>query len=197
MNDIGKSIKKFSASTMPKKDSSYITSQLELPFLETPPDLLEEIFHTLRDRFSLKRNSNQKLIDLGAGNGTVIIYSALNYNIESFGIEINPNLIDETKRRIKTLQVKHNHKRSTLKNIKLELGDFYQKNLKKFDFIYIYTFPTMQKYLKHVFSTAKRGAVVISHKYPLEGLSSYLKHEYELKHKKGNKEVSTYFYLRL
>lgn len=182
---------------MSKKDSSYITSQLELPFLETPPDLLEEIFHTLRDKFGLHKNSNQKLIDLGAGNGTVIIYSALNYNIESFGIEINPNLIEETKKRIKTLQVKHNHKRSTLKNIKLELGDFYQKNLKKFDFIYIYSLPTMQKYLKHVFSTAKKGSIIVSHKCPLNGLNSYLKPDYELKQKKGNKEFTTYFYSRL
>ena len=197
MNDIGKNIKKVYASSMPKKDSSCILSQLELPFLETSPDLLEEIFLTLRDKFGLISNSNQKLIDLGAGNGTVIIYSALNYNIESFGIEINPNLIKESKKRIRILKVKHNHKRSIIKNIKIELGDFYQKNLTKFDFIYIYSFPTMQKYLKHVFSTAKRGAIVISHKYPLEGLSSYLKHEYELKHKKGNKEVTTYFYLRL
>ncbi len=196
MNDIGKS-KKFSASTMPKKDSSYIFSQLELPFLETPPDLLEEIFHILRDRFGLKRNSNQKMIDLGAGNGTVIIYSALNYNIESFGIEINSNLIDETKTRIRILKVKHNHKRSILKNIKIELGDFYQKNLKKFDFIYIYSLPTMQKYLKHVFFTAKKGAIIISHKYPLNGLNSYLKLDYELIQKKGNKEFTTYFYSRL
>ena len=197
MNDIGKSIKKFSASTMPKKDSSYITSQLELPFLETPPDLLEEIFHTLRDRFGLYKNSNQKLIDLGAGNGTIIIYSALNYNIESFGIEINPNLIDETKTRIRILKVKHNHKRSIIKNIKVELGDFYQKNLKKFDFIYIYSLPTMQKYLKHVFFTAKKGAIIISHKYALNGLNSYLKLDYELIQKKGNKEFTTSFYSRL
>lgn len=197
MNDIGISIKKFSASTMPKKDSSYITSQLELPFLETSLDLLEEIFHTLIDKFGLYKNSNQKLIDLGAGNGTVIIYSALNYNIESFGIEINPNLIDETKKRIRILKVKHNHKRSIIKNIKIELGDFYQKNLKKFDFIYIYSLPTMQKYLKHVFFTAKKGAIIISHKYPLNGLNSYLKLDYEFIQKKGNKEFTTYFYSRL
>ena len=197
MNDIGKSIKKFSASTMPKKDSSYITSQLELPFLETPPDLLEEIFHNLRDKFGLKNNSNQKLIDLGAGNGTVIIYSALNYGIKSFGIEINPNLIEETKRRIRILKAKHNHKKSITKKIKIELGDFYLKNLKKFDFIYIYSLPTMQKYLKHVFFTAKKGAIIVSHKYPLEGLNSYLKLEYELKQKKVKLEGFTYFYSRL
>ncbi len=197
MNDIGKSIKKFSASTMPKKDSLYIFSQLELPFSETPPGLLEEIFHTLRDNFGLKNNSNQKLIDLGAGNGTVIIYSALNYSIETFGIEINPNLIEESKKRIKLLKAKHTHRRSIIKNIKVELGDFYQKDLKKFDFIYIYPFPTMMKYLKHVFYTAKKGAIVISHKYPLNGLNSYLKLDYELIQKIGNKEFNTYFYSRL
>jgi len=172
MNDIGKNLKKVSLSFMPKKDTSCILSQLELPFLETSPDLLEKIFRTLRDKFGLISNSNQKLFDLGSGNGTVIIYSALNYRINSFGIEINPNLIEETKRRINMLKATHNHERSIIKNIKTELGDFYQKNLKNFDFIYIYSLPTMQKYLKHVFSTAKKGAIIVSHKYPLNGLNS-------------------------
>ncbi|MFX0041481.1 MAG: methyltransferase domain-containing protein [Candidatus Hodarchaeota archaeon] len=180
---------------MPRIIWSNFISQLDLPFLETSPDLLKAIFQILKDRFGLIKNSNQKLIDLGAGVATVIIYSALNYGIKSFGIEINPNLIKEAKKKIEILKVKY--KKKIAKNIKIELTDLYQKNLKKFDFIYIYSFPKMQKNLKHVFSTAKKDAIVISHKYPLEGLNSYLKHEYELKQKKGNKEVSTYFYIRL
>ncbi|MFX1317085.1 MAG: methyltransferase domain-containing protein [Promethearchaeota archaeon] len=182
---------------MPKKDSSYIFSQLDLPFLETSPDLLEEIFQTLKDKFGLRKSSNQKLIDLGAGNGTVIIFSALNYRIDSFGIEINPDLIEETKRRIKMLKTAYNHEKSIIKKIKVELGDFYQKNLKLFDFVYIYTLPTMQKYLKHVFLTARKDTIIISHKYPLNGLKFYLKLEYELKHKKIDKIIYTYFYSRL
>lgn len=182
---------------MPKNNSSHIFSQLELPFLETPPDLLKEIFETLRIKFGLSKNSNQTFIDLGAGDGTVIIYSALNYNIKSFGIEINPVLVKESKRRIKILKKKHNHKKSIIKSIKIELGDFYQKNLKKFDFIYIYPLPTMMKYLKHVFYTTKNEAIIISHKYPLETLNSNLKLDYELIQKKGDKEFSTYFYSRV
>ena len=120
------------------------------------------------------------------------MHSALNYNIESFGIEINPTIVEESKSRIKD-----KFKKSIIKNIKIELGDFYQKNLKKFDFIYIYSLPTMQKYLKHVFFTAKKGAIIISHKYPLVGLNSFLKLEYEIKQKKGNEEFTTYFYSRL
>jgi SAM-dependent methyltransferase len=195
MNDIGKIINIFSSHSMPKKESSYIISQLDLPFLETSPYLLKEVFHTLKDRFGLISNSRQSFIDLGAGNGTVIIYSALNCGIKSFGIEINPILVKELKRRVKILKVKH--KKSLKKNIKIELGDFYQKNLIEFDFIYIYSFPKMQKYLKHVFSTAKKGAIVVSHKYPLNSLISNLNLEYELKQKRGNKEFSTYFYIRI
>ncbi|MFX1408891.1 MAG: methyltransferase domain-containing protein [Promethearchaeota archaeon] len=182
---------------MPKKDSLNIISQLDLPFLETSPDLLEGIFQTLRDKFGLIKNSNKKLIDLGAGNGTVIIFSALNYRIDSFGIEINSNLVEETKRRIKMLKVAHNHEKRIVNKIKIELGDFYQMNLKLFDFIYIYSLPTMQKYLKHVFLTAKKGSIIISHNYPLNGLNSYLALEYELKNKEVNKVISTYFYSRI
>ena len=169
-------------------------SQLDLPFLETEEQFLKEIFKILEFKFNLKSNSNQKLIDLGSGNGSVIIFSALYYGIKSYGVEINPLLVKEVKRRIKSLKKTRILKKEQLKNIKNELGDFYQKNLKKFDFIYIFTLPSMQKYLNHIFLTAKKGAIIISHNYKLKNFNSYLKYEYCLEHKKDTQNYSTYFY---
>ncbi|MHA1191085.1 MAG: hypothetical protein ACTSP9_02160 [Promethearchaeota archaeon] len=57
-----------------------LQSQLSLPFLSTSSEALAQIFKTLENRFGLKKGSTQKLIDLGAGNGNVIIFSALNYS---------------------------------------------------------------------------------------------------------------------
>jgi precorrin-6B methylase 2 len=172
-------------------------SQLDLPFLETDIKFISEILRTLQYKFGLKNNSKQKLIDLGAGNGSIVIYTALNHNVKSYGFEINQKLINEANSRIKTLKKKGDYNKRLFKKVKMKFGDFYLLNLNSYDYIYIYSLPSMHKYLKHVFSTAKKGAVFISHKYPLEGFKSLLKDKYILGHKDVKQELNTFFYKKI
>ncbi|MFW9988690.1 MAG: methyltransferase domain-containing protein [Candidatus Odinarchaeota archaeon] len=169
-------------------------SQLDLPFSETNIKSIREIFQTLEQKFGLKRNSRQKFIDLGSGNGNVVIFAALNYNIKSVGIEINHNLILEAKSRISSLKKEENYDKNLLKKIRFKLGDFYLLNLKNYDFIYIYSLPMMHKFLKHILSTQKIGAITISHKSRLEKFNSILQEKYYLKHNQENHGNYTIFY---
>ena len=183
---------------MSKKDNYLkFISQLDLPFLETPQDHLEKMFEVLNSQFGLRKNSNQKFIDLGAGNGSVVIFCALNYVIKSVGIEIDPILVKEMKEKVHKFKTLKTISRKFLKKIKIRLGNLFLEDLKKYDFIYIYSLPTMQKYLKHLFMTTKTGATIISYKYPLsiEGLE--LKYNYVLTAKNKDYGVSTYFYHKL
>jgi len=182
---------------MCEKKFNKFYSQLELPFQETKKVYLKKIFKTLEREFDLRKNSRQIFIDLGSGNGQVIIYSALKYGIRSIGIEIDPILIKEAKKSIRLLKEGNIFKKKVLRKITLIHGDFYAHNLKDYDFIYIYSLPTMQKYLKHVFQTAKRGVIIISHMYPLKNLTHYLESMTRLEHNKENQEISTYFYRRI
>lgn len=181
---------------MKKKQKNFekLHSQLDLPFLETDNKFIKEIFQTIEFEFGLERNSNQKLVDLGAGNGSIVIYSALNYNIESHGIEIDQNLKNEADNRISVLKKEGYYKKKLFTKIKIKLGDFYLINLKAYDFIYIYALPSMQKFLKHLFNTAKKGAIIISHKHQLGGFNSILKDEYRLAHKNDKLKIYTFFY---
>ena len=176
------------------KNYEKIISQIDLPFLETNEKFLPEIFNTLEKDFGLKKDSKQSFIDLGAGNGRIMIFSALNYRIKTIGIEIDPILIKEAKKTI--FKINRKADKRLFRKIKFILGDFYTYNLKNYDFIYIYSLPTMQKYLKHVFKTAKIGAILISHMYPLKGFNSFLELVFKLDHKINKREISTYFYRR-
>ena len=182
---------------MVKMNRGNFLSQLQLPFEETPLELLEEIFHILQVKFGLTRNSNQKLVDLGAGNGQIIIYSSLNYGIKSFGIEINGNLIIEAKQKIKMLKREKKYKKKLFRKIKLITIDFFKISLKKYDFIYIFSLPTMQKLLKHVFLTAKNVAFVISFKYPFNNFEKILKLSYQLELKDVQQDINMYYYVKL
>jgi len=171
-----------------------LKSQLELPFQTTEQNFLKVIFETLRKKFQLKVNSKQKLIDLGSGNGIVIIYSALYYKILSVGVEIDKNLIVEAKERITELKKRNLYKRSLFRKIRLIESDLFKQNLKEFDFIYIYSLPTMQKYLVHVFKTAKKEAIIISYKYPLKGFNSFLRLSFRLDFQDKQNRFSVYYY---
>ncbi|MFX1568412.1 MAG: class I SAM-dependent methyltransferase [Promethearchaeota archaeon] len=172
-------------------------SQLELPFSETDYELLKDIFNTLEFKFGLKRDSNQKFIDLGAGNGSVVIFTAINYCINAFGIEIDHHLVKEAKNRIKSLKNKGNYEKRLINKMRIKQGDFFTYNLEKYDYIFIYSFPSIHKYLKHVFRTVRKGAIIISHKYKLENFSTFLKEENILIHKRQNAELFTFFYKRI
>ncbi len=179
------------------KDHDKISSQLSLPYLETHDELIKEIFMILEQEFALKRDSNQGFIDLGSGDGRIVIFCGFNYGIKALGIEINENLIKEANENLRVLKNRHNLKKKQLKHIRIEFGDLFRQDLQDFDFIYTYSLPTMHKYMNHVFITAKNNAVIISHKYPLKGFDTYLKLEYELIHKTEKQELTTYFYRKV
>lgn len=177
-----------------KRNFDIFHSQLDLPFLETDNKLIEEIFQTLESKFGLKKNSNQKMIDLGAGKGNIVIFSALHYGIKSYGIEIDNNLVKEAELRIQSFKKSRTFKQRLFKKIKIISSDFYLINLKKYDFIYIYSLPSMHKYLNHIFTTAKKEAIFISHKYKFDIFSSFLKNKFKLTHNKNKQEIFTFFY---
>ncbi|MBD3193886.1 MAG: hypothetical protein GF317_02445 [Candidatus Lokiarchaeota archaeon] len=182
---------------MSEKNYYNFLSQLELPFLETHHDDLISIFTILEDKFGLKPNSTQKLIDLGAGVGGIILFSGINYEIESFGIEINPTLIEEFLQKIEKLKNGDKISSELLKKIKMIHADLFEQNLEQYDYIYLYSLPTMHKYLRHVIKTAQKGAIFISYKYPLKDFKRILKRRYQLKLEENKQSIEVFFYEKI
>ncbi|MBD3213867.1 MAG: methyltransferase domain-containing protein [Candidatus Lokiarchaeota archaeon] len=181
---------------MKKEDFYSFNSQLSLPFLESDESVFDKIFLVLKERFNLRGGSEQMFIDLGAGNGRIVIHCALNYNIISKGIEINPHLIEEANERIEKLKKQQNYTPERYLKIEMEHGDLFETNLAKYDFIYIFSLPTMQKYLNHIFRTAKSGAIIISYKYPLEEFE-YLREAHQIRIPKTENDINIYFYRKI
>ena len=178
-----------------KKYNSYsLYSQIDFPYLETNENFIKGIFEILETKFSLRSDSNQRFIDLGCGDGRVVIYAALHYGIKSTGVEINLNLIEEANSKLNLLKTNKTYTRKQTKKIRIMNEDLFQLNLNKFNFIYIFSLPTMQKFLKHTFETVKKNSVIISYKYPLKDFDSFLKLEEEIELKSENLKVFTFFY---
>ncbi len=171
-----------------------IHSQLSLPFAETNRNLILEIFKILETKFSLKKYSKQKLVDLGSGKGQVIFYSALNYGIPSIGVEIDTNFINQAKIKLRNLKKEKFYPKKHFRHIKLMNQDLFNFDLQDFDFIYIYSYPPMQKFLKHVFKTAKSGATIISYRYPMSDMEKILKLSFSYEGETNSGPISVFYY---
>src|SRR3989344_5383126 len=83
---------------------------------------LESLFNLLRE------NSCKKFMDLGSGDGRVVIDFA-KAGFESYGVEINPLLVLWSKLKIKKLG---------LKNAKIKWGNIWPTDLSGFDSVFIF-----------------------------------------------------------
>jgi precorrin-6B methylase 2 len=142
-----------------------IQSQVALPYSPTPEAVIQAAFANLEMGFGLSRGSSQTFMDLGAGTGQIVMYCAKTFKIASFGIEINQSFV-----RLAQKAIRH----EKLKNANVFKGDLFDHHLGAYDYIFIFTLPTIQRFLNHVFETAHRGAIVFTYKYALDQLDSLL-----------------------
>nr|MDO8113560.1 class I SAM-dependent methyltransferase [Candidatus Sigynarchaeota archaeon] len=165
-----------------------IQSQTDLPFLPTPETIIKEVFVVLEADFGLVRKSRQRFIDLGSGTGDVVVCCASNYKIRADGIEINEKFVNEARMKIKKAGIKHT---------RMWKGDLFDFSLARYDFIFLFSLPHNQRFLNHVFQTAKTGAIVISYKYPLDELNQVLGLKKELHVSLNGMAQEVYFYTKI
>ncbi len=164
-----------------------ITSQAELPYAPTPPEAIQTAFSALEMGFGLVRDSGQAFIDLGAGTGELVMYCARVYGIASFGIEINQAMVRMAQKAIR---------KGRIKNARVWRGDLFDHNLGMYDFIFMFTLPHVQRFLNHVFETARRGAVIFTYKYPLDELDALLRLMHEASVEIDGNKHALFFYER-
>jgi predicted O-methyltransferase YrrM len=174
----------------PSKGSSYydMQSQVALPFAPTPDSAIEGIMDTLEQSFGLSAGSKQRFIDLGAGNGKVVFMVARRFRVKATGVEINDQLIREAN---------HVQKEARLKGARVVKGDLFQQDLAGFDFVFIFSLPDNQRFLNHVFQTARPGTIIVAYRYALDELPHLLALEQVQAVQANEEEQHAYFYRRI
>jgi hypothetical protein len=139
-----------------------IAAQEDLPYLQTPFETIRSIFTYLEEKKIL--NGSNRLIDLGAGDGRIIIYASEIHKIKSIGIEINKSLVNMAKSLIKQRNLK--------KICQIKEGDLYDQNLADYDIIVFFMFPSSHRTLYHLIKKILKGTTVISIRWPLDTFDS-------------------------
>ncbi|MDH7476562.1 MAG: rRNA adenine N-6-methyltransferase family protein [Microgenomates group bacterium] len=109
---------------------------------------------------------NDFFLDLGSGDGRVLITAAKYYNISGLGIEINPMLL---------LISNFFKKIHRLNKIKFIRQDILKANISQADVIYMFLWPDLIDKIKDkIKKQAKKNLLVISHGFKIDGWSDYL-----------------------
>ena len=126
-----------------------------IPFVPSPHDVVEKMLSIADPK------PDELLIDLGSGDGRIVISAARDYKCRSLGVEIDDVLIDHSVRKIQRLG---------LKEVEIVKADLYRYDLSNADIVTLYLLPDTLKTLKPKLLNLKKGARIICHDYKIPGL---------------------------
>lgn len=105
---------------------------------------------------------NQKLYDLGCGDGRVLICAAKDFGAKAIGFEISPLIFLVAKINILI--------RKLDKKAEVHFKNFYKTDLTQAEVIFIFGMKhSMQKLIKKIESEAKKGTKIISYVFQIPG----------------------------
>jgi ribosomal protein L11 methylase PrmA len=110
-------------------------------------------------------SKKMKFLDLGCGDGRVVMSVAKEYGIEALGVDINPMIIAWAKFKTQLAQIP---------TAKYKVENIFKTNLVDFDVIYLFLMPKLLLKLKRKLQKeTKNGVLIISHGFKIDGWEKY------------------------
>lgn len=106
---------------------------------------------------------NEVFVDLGCGDGSILIEAAKKFGAFCVGFEINPALVKLARKKVEDAKLKH--------LIDVVHSDLFTADLSKFNVIYVYPFPPITPRLSEkIINECRKGTRVLVHDHGLNGL---------------------------
>jgi hypothetical protein len=136
------------ADLQPSKDAG--------PYVPSPESVVSDML-----RYA-EVGPNDFLIDLGSGDGRIVLTAAKLFGAHGFGVEIKENLVKRANEAA--------HKEGLADRVKFIKQDLFKTDISKATVITMYLLPDTVNLLKDKFLTELRpGTRIVSHDYPLTG----------------------------
>lgn len=149
-----------------------------VPFVPSPKDVVEKMLEIANPA------PDELLVDLGSGDGRIILSASGNYRCRSIGIEKNPKLVELTLKKIANMG---------LGRAKVLRRDLYTYDFTNADIVTLYLLPEVLGKLYPKFIKMKKDARIVSHNYRIPGLDPV--ETYELRSVETGKRHKIYLYI--
>ncbi len=124
------------------------------PFVPTGWDMVGKIIDFAEP------DENSVLVDLGSGDGRMVIEAAKRYGCASIGVELNPQLVELADKRARMLG---------LSNVSFLNADVRTVSLEGVTHLAPYLTSNALREIEHILLTAPADAVIVTHNYPIRG----------------------------
>jgi protein-L-isoaspartate O-methyltransferase len=105
--------------------------------------------------------ANEKMFDLGSGDGRIVIMAAQKYHAESAGVEMDEDLVKQSSAKIRSLG---------LKKARIIRGDIMKEDYSSADLITVYLLPVSNDKLRpKLEKELKKGTRVVAHDFEISG----------------------------
>jgi hypothetical protein len=126
--------------------------ELDTPYVPTPQPVVDRMLDLAKVR------SGDMLIDLGSGDGRMVITAATKYGARGFGVEIDPRLVQRSNEAAA--------KAGVAGRVKFLQQDLFKTDFHEADVLTLYLLPDVNLALRpKILAELKPGARVVSHDY--------------------------------
>lgn len=126
----------------------------DVPFVATPQPIIDQMLALAGV------HPGDRLVDLGSGDGRIVITAAKRYGIDAVGVEINPALVRQARGNAAAAGV-------TAKTTFVE-GDLFDYDLRKATVVTIFLLPGINMRLKpKLLKELQPGARIVSHRFDM------------------------------
>jgi SAM-dependent methyltransferase len=124
------------------------------PFVVSPDAVVERMLHLAQPK------SGERLVDLGSGDGRIVIEAAKRFGARGLGVDIDPRLVR---------LAQDNAKRAGVESLtSFEIRDLFETDLRGVSVVTMYLLPEVNlKLVPRLVEQLKPGARIVSHDYDL------------------------------
>lgn len=129
--------------------------RLDVPYVPTPHDVV----HRMLEMAEVK--PDDYLIDLGSGDGRIVIAAVQNWNVErALGIDLDPQRIEQAEENARAAGIES--------QVEFEQGDLFEKDISEADVLTMYLLSSVNYRLRPVIlDTLKPGTRIVSHAFDM------------------------------
>jgi outer membrane protein assembly factor BamB len=146
------------ASAEPARSSTGVDRAPDAVFVATP----HEVVSKMLELASLQ--PGELLVDLGSGDGRILIAAAGTHRARTIGFEIDPQLVEMSRAAIKTLNLSH--------VASVQHADFFESDFSDAAVVTTFLYPHLMSRLLPQFNKLKPGTRIISHQFEIPGLNA-------------------------
>lgn len=127
---------------------------LEVPYVPTPNQVVEAMLNLA------KVTKDDTVIDLGCGDGRIVITAAQKFGARGIGVDLNPERIAEAEANAKNAKVEA--------RVKFVEQDLFKADIREATVVTLYLLPSVNARLKpRLFEQLKPGTRVVSHSFDM------------------------------